>query len=91
MTSRYSSERTVIVVGLPFKSVTNALFQSARLSIIHTNNTANTQYARLYVGGGGKGEQSLLTEGEDGAVVTPENYIVGTDGANGFARVSSAV
>ena len=65
--------------------------EGARLSIIYTNNTANTQYARLYVGGGGKGEQSLLTEGEDGAVVTPENYIVGIDGANGFARVSSAV
>lgn len=65
--------------------------EGARLSIIYTNNTANTQYARLYVGGGGKGEQSLLTEDENGAVVTPENYIVGIDGANGFARVSSAV
>jgi hypothetical protein len=65
--------------------------EGARLSIIYTNNTTNTQYARLYVGGGGKGEQSLLTEDENGAVVTPENYIVGIDGANGFARVSSAV
>ncbi|CAB1222504.1 hypothetical protein [Acinetobacter bouvetii] len=65
--------------------------EGARLSIIYTNNTANTQYARLYVGQSGKGEQSLLTTGENGAVVTPANYIVGGDGANGFARVSSAV
>ena len=65
--------------------------EGARLSIIYTNNTSNTQYARLYVGKAGIGEQSLLTTDENGAVVTPENYIVGMDGANGFARVSSAV
>ena len=65
--------------------------EGARLSIIYTNNTSSTQYARLYVGKAGNGEQSLLTTDGDGTVVTPENYIVGMDGANGFARVSSAV
>lgn len=65
--------------------------EGARLSIIYTNNTANTQYARLYVGQAGKGESSLLTVDENGNTVIPANYIVGTNGSNGFARVSSAV
>lgn len=65
--------------------------EGARLSIIYTNNTSSTQYARLYVGKAGNGEQSLLTTDGNGAVVTPENYIVGDNGVNGFARVSSAV
>jgi len=65
--------------------------QGARLSIIYTNNTSNTQYARLYVGKAGIGEQSLLTTDGNGAVVSPENYVAGIDGTNGFARVSSAV
>ena len=65
--------------------------ESARLSILYTNNTAAIQYARLYVGKAGAGEKSLLITNEDGTVVTPENYIVGKDGINGFARVASAV
>lgn len=65
--------------------------EGARLSIIYTNNTANTQYARLYVGGAGKGESSLLTTDGNGNTVTPANYIAGKNGSNGFARVSSAV
>ena len=65
--------------------------EGSRISIIYTNNTANTQYARLYIGQAGKGEQSLLTTDEAGNIVTPANYIAGTNGSNGFARVSSAV
>ena len=65
--------------------------ESARLSILYTNNTATTQYARLYVGKAGEGEKSRLITNEDGTVVTPEYYIVGKDGVNGFARVASAV
>lgn len=65
--------------------------EGARLSIIYTNNTADTQYARLYIGQAGKGESSLLTTDENGNTVTPANYIVGTNGSNGFARVSNAV
>jgi len=72
--------------------------EGARLSVIYTNNTANTQYARLYVGRGGKGEQSLLPVVENNEAVTNEtqesqdiiNYVAGGDGANGYARVSSA-
>lgn len=66
--------------------------EGARLSIIYTNNTANTQYARLYVGKAGLGERSLNTYNEAGEVVeAAENYLAGSDGSNGFARVSSAV
>ena len=66
--------------------------EGARLSIIYTNNTANTQYARLYVGKAGLGERSLNTYNETGEVVeAAENYLAGSDGSNGFARVSSAV
>lgn len=66
--------------------------EGARLSIIYTNNTANTQYARLYVGKAGLGERSLNTYNEAGELVeAAENYLAGSDGSNGFARVSSAV
>lgn len=61
--------------------------EGARLFIIYTNKTANTQYAHLYVGGAGKSEQSLLTKDESGAVITPEDYIIGADGSNGFACI----
>ncbi len=65
--------------------------EGARLSIVYTNNTSETQYARLYVGECGAGEQSLLTTDEEGNTVTPAKYIVGEAGTNGFVRVSSAV
>lgn len=65
--------------------------EGARLSIVYTNTTADTQYARLYVGEGGEGEQSLLTTDASGNIVTPEHYVVGEAGTNGFVRISSAV
>lgn len=65
--------------------------EGARLSIVYTNKTSETQYARLYVGEGGAGEQSLLTTDENGNTVTPANYVIGEAGTNGFVRVSSAV
>lgn len=65
--------------------------EGARLAVIYTNNTANTQYARLYVGKGGKGENSLLGEGEKGEIITPPSYQIGENGFDGFARVSSVV
>lgn len=65
--------------------------EGARLSIIYTNNTANTQYARLYVGKAGVGERSLNTYNEAGELVeAAENYLAGSDGTNGFIRVLSA-
>lgn len=57
--------------------------EGARLAVIYTNNTPNTQYARLYVGQAGRGEQSLLNES------LPEQYVIGADGSHGFVRVST--
>jgi|GEM_PF-5752921 len=59
--------------------------EGARLSVIYTNNTQSTQYARLYVGRAGQGEKSLLEE------VNTGTYLAGIDGSNGFARVSTTV
>lgn len=59
--------------------------EGARLSVIYTNNTQSTQYARLYVGQAGQGEKSLLEE------VNTGTYLAGSDGSNGFARVSTTV
>lgn len=66
--------------------------EGARLTIVYTNTTSQTQYARLYVGKAGRGERSLNTYNEDGDLVTPAaNYTAGQDGENGFIRVSSAI
>lgn len=65
--------------------------EGARLSIVYKNTTENTQYATLYVGKAGAGEKSLNTYNEDGELITsPENYLAGLDGNNGFIRVARA-
>jgi len=65
--------------------------EGARLSMIYTNNSPQTQYVRLYVGKGGTGERSLITTNEEGNEVTPDHYVVGEDGSHGFIRVASAI
>lgn len=60
--------------------------EGARLSMTYTNNSNQTQYVRLYVGKGGTGERSLITDDS-----TPEHYVAGEDGTHGFIRVSSVI
>ena len=60
--------------------------EGARLTMTYTNNSNQTQYVRLYVGKGGSGERSLITEDS-----TPEHYVAGKDGSHGFIRVASAI
>lgn len=65
--------------------------EGARLSIIFTNNSSETLYARLYVGQAGTGENSFITYDEQSNPIVPPQYIAGSDGTNGFIRISSAV
>lgn len=55
--------------------------EGATLSIVYTNKSSDVQYARLYVGKAGAGEQSLASA---------ENYVQGVNGQDGFIRVASA-
>lgn len=60
--------------------------EGAKITMVYTNNTTETQYIRLYVGKGGTGERSLIT-----ADSTPDQYVAGEDGSHGFIRVASAI
>lgn len=65
--------------------------EGARIQFIYKNKTAATQYARIYVGQGGAGENSWLTNLEGGTSSTFDQYSAGGDGIHGFVRVSEAV